>query len=159
MTKWPWKILDSFVEPFPERIKVPNLSSDAPPCLAVKFSVDESHGARISGGPLSDSYLLNQFHIHWGSEKGRGSEHTLDGEQFDAEIHLVHYNENYDNLSHALAANESNSLAVLGVFVREVEMWDQYTEVVGRSALSHSWSIPLFGLVRPTQHSAELTPD
>ena len=51
---------------------------DFPP--SVKFSVDESHGARISGGPLNNSYILNQFHLHWGSTNGQGSEHTLNGE-------------------------------------------------------------------------------
>ena len=49
--------------------------------FAVKFAVDESYGASISGGPLSESYTLNQFHLHWGSESGQGSEHTVDGER------------------------------------------------------------------------------
>ena len=44
----------------------------------MKFTVDESYGASISGGPLNGSYTLNQFHLHWGSETGQGSEHTLD---------------------------------------------------------------------------------
>ena len=49
--------------------------------VAVKFSVDESKGAMISGGPLTDSYKLNQFHFHWGSKQGQGSEHTVDGQR------------------------------------------------------------------------------
>ena len=32
------------------------------------------------------------MHAHWGSEPGVGSEHTLNGHAFDAEIHIVHYN-------------------------------------------------------------------
>ena len=38
-------------------------------------------------------YELQQFHFHWGSSTGsKGSEHTLYGNQFDAELHFVHYN-------------------------------------------------------------------
>ena len=48
---------------------------------SVKFNVDEMMGASISGGPLSDTYILSQFHLHWGSENGQGSEHTLNGER------------------------------------------------------------------------------
>ena len=48
--------------------------------VSVQFNVDESYGARISGGPLNNSYILNQFHLHWGSKPGQGSEHTLNGE-------------------------------------------------------------------------------
>ena len=41
---------------------------------------------------------LNQFsqvwqmHAHWGSCAGHGSEHTVDGKQYDAELHIVHFN-------------------------------------------------------------------
>ena len=48
----------------------------------MKFNVDEMMGASISGGPLSDTYTLSQFHLHWGSENGQGSEHTLNGERW-----------------------------------------------------------------------------
>ena len=53
------------------------------PILLVKYSVDESYGASISGGPLDGSYTLNQFHLHWGSQRDQGSEHTIDGHRFD----------------------------------------------------------------------------
>ena len=55
--------------------------------LSVQFSVDESFGASISGGPLSERYTLNQFHLHWGSQVGQGSEHTVDGERLDGKIY------------------------------------------------------------------------
>ena len=32
------------------------------------------------------------MHAHWGDKAGKGSEHTLGGKTFDAEIHIVHYN-------------------------------------------------------------------
>ena len=49
--------------------------------LAVQFAVDESYAGSISGGPLMERYILNQFHLHWGSQTGQGSEHTVDGER------------------------------------------------------------------------------
>ena len=54
------------------------------PDFSVKFTVDESsmmnqNGASIKGGPLNDRYILSQFHLHWGSVTGQGSEHTVDG--------------------------------------------------------------------------------
>ena len=49
--------------------------------IAVKFSVDPSYDASISGGPLSGSYKLDHFVLHWGSTQGQGSEHTLEDER------------------------------------------------------------------------------
>ena len=42
------------------------------------------------GGPLASSYQLLQLHFHWGKWNGRGSEHTINGERFPMEMHLVH---------------------------------------------------------------------
>ena len=115
----------------------------------MKFTVDESKGASISGGPLTDSYTLTQFHLHWGSDHGQGSEHTLNGKRYtsqfysshlsilfyshfsyDAELHLVHYKSSFNNLSDAVASNESDALAVVGILLQEASAWDQY--VAGR---------------------------
>lgn len=38
-------------------------------------------------------YILQQFHFHWGRNKFEGSEHTVNGNQFAAEIHFVHLKE------------------------------------------------------------------
>uniref|UniRef100_A0A8C9PA85 Carbonic anhydrase n=1 Tax=Spermophilus dauricus TaxID=99837 RepID=A0A8C9PA85_SPEDA len=46
----------------------------------------------ISGGPLENHYRLRQFHFHWGAVDERGSEHTVDGHTYPAELHLVHWN-------------------------------------------------------------------
>lgn len=40
----------------------------------------------IEGGPLEGKYLLEQFHAHWGSDCTCGSEHTIDGKSFAAEV-------------------------------------------------------------------------
>lgn len=40
----------------------------------------------LKGGPVEGIYKLKQFHIHWGSCEGQGSEHTVDGVKYDAEV-------------------------------------------------------------------------
>ena len=41
----------------------------------------------LKGGPLGEAeYELWQFHAHWGKESQAGSEHTVDGKAFAAEV-------------------------------------------------------------------------
>lgn len=42
--------------------------------------------AGISGGPLENHHRLRQFHFHWGAADERGSEHTVDGHVYPAEV-------------------------------------------------------------------------
>lgn len=72
------------------------------------------HQKTISGGGLPTSYKAVQFHLHWGTNGGPGSEHTIDGEQFPMELHIVHMKHHYSNLSAALLDKEG--VAVLGFF-------------------------------------------
>jgi len=44
----------------------------------------------LSGGPLGSDYQVLQLHFHWGSDDNQGSEHTLDGQSFPMEMHIVH---------------------------------------------------------------------
>lgn len=59
-------------------------------------------------------YVLQQFHMHWGLASGEGSEHVLNGKQYEAEIHFVHLKEGANP-----AAPSGDSYAVLGVFCEE----------------------------------------
>ncbi|NXA39128.1 CAH15 anhydrase, partial [Eudromia elegans] len=68
----------------------------------------------ISGGGLPGTYRALQLHFHWGSLAGNGSEHTLDGQQFPMELHIVHINVKYRTLGEA--KGHPNGLAVLGFF-------------------------------------------
>ncbi|CAH1800453.1 unnamed protein product, partial [Owenia fusiformis] len=43
----------------------------------------------IQGGPLVGQYSVLQAHFHWGEESTRGSEHTLDGQRYPMEVHIV----------------------------------------------------------------------
>ncbi|XP_069601429.1 carbonic anhydrase 9 [Ranitomeya imitator] len=71
---------------------------------------------KIVGG-LPHIYQAAQLHFHWGSQKSPGSEHTINGKRFSGEIHVVHYNPEYESLE--LAANQSGGLAVLAAFIEE----------------------------------------
>ncbi|XP_014275570.1 carbonic anhydrase 13 isoform X2 [Halyomorpha halys] len=71
----------------------------------------------LLGGPLSEKYKLEQFHCHWGKCSNEGSEHTVDGKAFAAELHLVHWNcEKYSSFMEA--ACHPDGLAVIGVFLQ-----------------------------------------
>jgi len=88
--------------------------------------------ALLTGGPLGDNtYQLAQFHAHWGGENSRGSEHTVDGKAFAAEIHFVHFNQKYGDFE--TAVDKENGLAVLGIFAKvgkEHEELAKLTEVL-----------------------------
>uniref|UniRef100_H2YZZ8 Carbonic anhydrase n=1 Tax=Ciona savignyi TaxID=51511 RepID=H2YZZ8_CIOSA len=65
---------------------------------------------------LPGDYQAFQFHLHWAAvNQSRGSEHWIDGKQYFAELHIVHYNTKYASIGEALTQHEG--LAVLGVFV------------------------------------------
>ena len=41
----------------------------------------------LKGGPLDKAeYELWQFHAHWGNDSSHGSEHTIDGKDYAAEV-------------------------------------------------------------------------
>ena len=50
-----------------------------------KVNVD-GKGSSLTGGALAGEYELWQFHAHWDSEDNRGSEHTVEGKMYPAEV-------------------------------------------------------------------------
>lgn len=40
----------------------------------------------LIGGPLMNEHELWQFHAHWGNTDDHGSEHTVDGIPYPAEV-------------------------------------------------------------------------
>ncbi|XP_076002688.1 carbonic anhydrase 4b [Genypterus blacodes] len=71
----------------------------------------------IKGGHLDAPYKALQLHLHWGKDGGPGSEHTIDGEKFPMEMHIVHMKEEHISLSEAL--RDPTGVAVLGFFFQE----------------------------------------
>ncbi|XP_077349090.1 carbonic anhydrase 13-like isoform X3 [Lithobates pipiens] len=71
----------------------------------------------LSGGPLHGTYRLRQLHFHWGPCDDYGAEHKVNGTDYAAELHLVHWNsEKYS--SFADAANKPDGLGVVAVFLK-----------------------------------------
>ena len=58
------------------------------------------------------TYVLQQFHFHWGESEGKGSEHRIDGKQYEAELHIVHSKEG------ATAKTEADAYSVIAVFCK-----------------------------------------
>lgn len=91
-----------------------------------KTLVNNGHTAQVSidsanslleGGPLQHDYHVAQFHLHWGKDDDAGSEHTVDGHSYAAELHIVHYNADLFK-SICDAVKSEHGLAVLGMFVK-----------------------------------------
>ncbi|XP_078333312.1 carbonic anhydrase-like [Crassostrea virginica] len=78
--------------------------------------VSISQNITVVGGGLNGTFKAAQFHFHWGNDSTKGSEHTLNGNQYPMELHIVTYNMKYANLSTALP--NSDGLAVLGFFIQ-----------------------------------------
>ncbi|KFV61069.1 Carbonic anhydrase 12, partial [Dryobates pubescens] len=66
---------------------------------------------------LPFEYTASQLHLHWGNRnKSEGSEHTISGKHFAAELHIVHYNsEKYPDITAAM--DKADGLAVLAVLL------------------------------------------
>ncbi|NXL95375.1 CAH2 anhydrase, partial [Alectura lathami] len=77
---------------------------------------DSSDKSVLQGGALDGVYRLAQFHIHWGSCEGQGSEHTVDGVKYDAELHIVHWNTKYGKFAEAV--KHPDGLTVVGIFIK-----------------------------------------
>ena len=57
------------------------------------------------------SYQMLQLHFHWGADDSKGSEHTINGEEFPMEMHIVHKKV---GLTVEEALGTSDGLAVVG---------------------------------------------
>ncbi|KAM9408616.1 carbonic anhydrase 7 [Pholidichthys leucotaenia] len=83
--------------------------------VVVEFD-DSDDRSVICGGPLDNPYRLKQFHFHWGGKGCDGSEHTVEGNGYASELHLVHWNAvKYKSFGEASTAPDG--LAVLGIFL------------------------------------------
>ena len=98
----------------------------------VRIPYQISVTTNLFGAQLSQQnrYNLDRFHCHWGEEDEwqTGSEHTVDGRGFSAELHFVHYNmEKYHTLSKA--ARHPDGLAVVGVFIEASDEHHKHAEL------------------------------
>ncbi|XP_070287347.1 carbonic anhydrase 9 [Myotis yumanensis] len=73
-------------------------------------------GLEMALGPGRE-YRALQLHLHWGSAGRPGSEHTVGGHRFPAEIHVVHLSTAFAKVEEALG--RPGGLAVLAAFLQE----------------------------------------
>nr|XP_031533139.1 carbonic anhydrase 9 isoform X2 [Vicugna pacos] len=73
-------------------------------------------GLEMALGP-GQEYRALQLHLHWGAAGRPGSEHTVGGHRFLAEIHVVHLSTAFANVDEALG--RPGGLAVLAAFLQE----------------------------------------
>lgn len=79
----------------------------------------------ISGGPLLTSYIVEQIHFHWWSE------HTLNNTRYPFEMHVVHRNKKYENISQAVKFQDG--LTVLGVLYHYSNVGNPSIENIGQT--------------------------
>ncbi|KAH8272635.1 hypothetical protein KR044_002497, partial [Drosophila immigrans] len=77
----------------------------------------------ITGGLLKGQYIAEGVHFHWGSPTSRGAEHLINNRRFDIEMHIVHRNTRYNDISEAL--NYPDGVAVLGIMLKIVRTPDR----------------------------------
>ncbi|KAB0792335.1 hypothetical protein PPYR_14294 [Photinus pyralis] len=87
-------------------------------------------GSELSGGPLKDKYVLEQFHCHWGGSDTEGSEHTINGKKYAGELHLVHRNTRYSSVEEAL--KHPDGLCVLGILLQPGKNHYEFNKVVAQ---------------------------
>ncbi|XP_078349321.1 carbonic anhydrase-like isoform X1 [Oculina patagonica] len=116
-------------------------------------------GVTLVGGPLGQTtFSLEQFHFHFGCENNVGSEHTVNGNSYPAEVgiyksidfllnkqkslnkqinkqvigmHLVFYNNFYSSFQEA--ASKTDGLAVVGVFLQVNGGFSEWMENIALS--------------------------
>jgi hypothetical protein len=76
---------------------------------SVIFTVDNDtrHHINVTGGPLSYKYQFQEIHIHYGLHDQFGSEHSINGYNFPAEVSFSLYSRKKKN-SKAQPAHKFN---------------------------------------------------
>ncbi|CAL8365379.1 unnamed protein product [Lota lota] len=82
---------------------------------SIQFVLPQS--VRLTGGALPGNYRALHFHLHWGADGGPGSEHTIDGERFPMELHMLHIKEPYGSV--AEAEHDMAGIALLSFLFEE----------------------------------------
>jgi len=93
----------------------------------------------ITGGLLKGRFVAEAFHFHWGSPSSRGSEHSINQQRFDVEMHIVHRNEKYGDIDEA--KNKKDGIAVIGVMLKIVKV-SIYLSIFLRSVIVQGVVVP-----------------
>ncbi|NWI04375.1 CAH15 anhydrase, partial [Tichodroma muraria] len=101
-------------------------------CPTCSFKVALDTSPKVGGGGLGRKYKAVEFHLHWGvpgePEKLPGSEHSIDGERYPMELHIVHIREDVSDVTEA--KKTPDGLAVLAFFVKADEENKNYATLL-----------------------------
>ncbi|NXP18488.1 CAH4 anhydrase, partial [Scytalopus superciliaris] len=103
----------------------------------VKVTLDTS--SKVGGGGLARKYKAAEFHLHWGVPNMQqqtpgaqpyipGSEHSIDGEKYPMELHLVHIRDDVPDVTEA--KKYKDGLAVLAFFIKVEEENKNYATLL-----------------------------
>ena len=97
------------------------------------------------------TYIVLQFHLHWGIDSTQGSEHTVNGKKYAAEIHFVSLKKGYPPITSSFG----DTLSVVGVLCEAADIpikgsiWEQlfpiptsYGKRLNLSALQYDQFLP-----------------
>ncbi|NWV40456.1 CAH4 anhydrase, partial [Grantiella picta] len=98
----------------------------------VKVTLNTS--PRVGGGGLGRKYKAVEFHLHWGvpgeMQNTPGSEHSIDGEKYPMELHVVHIRDDASGVTEA--KQKPDGLAVLAFFVKADEENKNYAALLSK---------------------------
>ncbi|NXP50739.1 CAH1 anhydrase, partial [Heliornis fulica] len=77
---------------------------------------DKDNQSVLTGGPLTGTYRLRQFHFHWGQTDEQGSEHTVDGTKYASEVKST--KDESKSSFQTEAADKPDGLAIVTVFLK-----------------------------------------
>lgn len=100
---------------------------------SVKFTPSRKDAVTVT---TRGEYTVDQFHFHWGNRNGVGSEHRVNGMQFDGELHFVH---SKTNPTPPAGSTDGDAFTVVAVFLRGVS-----TPVTPESVWANFLNIPQF---------------
>ncbi|XP_025836928.1 carbonic anhydrase-related protein 10 [Agrilus planipennis] len=86
---------------------------------SVIFTVDNDtrHHINVTGGPLSYKYQFQEIHIHYGLHDQFGSEHSINGYAFPAELQIFGFNSQlYSNFTEAL--HKAQGIVVISLLLQ-----------------------------------------
>ena len=108
----------------------------------VRFDPTDPNSPSVIITTYLGNYRVLQFHMHWGANNARGSEHTVNGNRYPLELHFVH-----EKIGEVDSTNRDN-YTVIGVFAEAVDMpisgvWEQLNI---SAILSFNATVPVSGL-------------
>ena len=83
------------------------------------------------------TYSVQQFHMHWGTSTGEGSEHRINSDQGELEIHFVHYKH---GVTDTTQKDYTTVVAVLGDVVEGAAITSPWAELDVTEILSNTTS-------------------